>query len=1422
MNLLNVKRFPASLLLLALLLTLTARAVFGQAVVTTASGKKQTVTFPQTATDIAAALPNPTQVTATYSNQFPQGVDYFGTDNALISEYNIGYIHQIRISDAQLIATIDLFTRGYRGKGAIAVAPDRSTALAQEGLNLYVIPAPFDASAASRTQIIQLPGTVHPAQTLSVGFDPQGRAFVYHNQGISVLSPPYSTPDFTIPFQTRSGGALAVTRDGQQVLASDRQTPNLRIFTAPFDTLSRPVTLSLPGGSEPDGIAISPDNQKAIVVDLGANKIYFISAPFDASSTVTRKDINDVFEDVSISADGQLAMACGGVSGTSGPVPFIRPPFDASAVITNVNIGGRGGGGCRFLPPGLAAGLTLAKTGPASVGPGSDLTYTLTYGNTGSADATGVVLRDTIPTGATFVSATGNPTSAPAVGSAGEVVWDLGTVPANTPNAGTVTLTVNVAVASGKLVNGTYRIADSGGQNVYGPPVETRVVDRPPVAQDDSYPAIAGATTRVDAAQGVLANDSDPDHNTLGAVKVSDPAQGVLTLDADGAFTYDATGVAPGTYTFTYKANDGQLDSNVATVTLVVAPANQPPHAAPDSYTTAQDTLLAIDVPGLLRNDTDPDGNPLQLAQLPGQCSDNPALACTVDADCGPQTSLPGDPYCTFPFDITPPAHGTVALGLDGRFTYIPDPGYSGSDNFAYKVTDGQAASAAAVVKLRINAVNRAPLPIDDRYPAVKNVALQIAAPGILANDVDPDGDALQPLFITQPTHGVLQPTNNGGFIYTPNHNYVGLDSFTYQATDGAATSSPATVILDIVDNGVNTPPTAQPDSYTVPFGAVMQTPAPGLLANDSDPDGNQPLRVVLDTDPSWQPQLGAVQLTTGGGFTYTPFAAANCTADQTDTFRYYANDGVENSKKPAVVTVTIHCANQPPVGQPDLYSTPRDTELVVAAPGVLANDLDPDGNPLRAVLETDTTQGALALQPDGSFRYQPGLGFTGADTFTYRVTDGGFSSAPVTVTITVNATNRAPLAADDAYRTLKNVPLTVKTPGFLTNDLDPDGDALNDVVVDAPQHGSLHPYKRGGFTYTPAANYIGLDRFTYRATDGQADSGLATVVLEVADTNSPPVAQPDAYPTPDGVLLTVPAPGLLANDSDPDGNQPLSVVLDALPTLGTVHLTAGGGFDYQPTPTATPCSADRTDTFTYFANDGIVNSTTPATVTLNIHCVNQAPVAQPDAYSTPLNTELVVPAAGVLANDADPDGNLLRMVLVTGPTHGTLSPALDGGFRYRPIAGFIGTDTFTYRASDGASSGDPITVTILVTATNAPTLTAIQPDRGPLTGGTSITLLGTAFVAGATTVTVGGQPCGSVTVQSPAQLTCVTPAGQAGAQPVVVTTPGGSSNAGVFTYGSTTPPTDIPTLSQWGLLLLGALLALIARWRGPMPAGRR
>src|SRR5207247_1989246 len=127
-----------------------------------------------------------------------------------------------------------------------------------------------------------------------------------------------------------------------------------------------------------------------------------------------------------------------------------------------------------------------------------------------------------------------------------------------------------------------------------------------PVAADDSY-SINEETPLVVPARGVLGNDQDLDENTLTAALVAGPAHGTLTLNANGSFTYTPTANYNGPDSFTYKANDGSLDSNVATVAITVTAVNNPPVAANDSVTTDEDTPLTIAAPGVLGNDSDSD-----------------------------------------------------------------------------------------------------------------------------------------------------------------------------------------------------------------------------------------------------------------------------------------------------------------------------------------------------------------------------------------------------------------------------------------------------------------------------------------------------------------------------------------------------------------------------------------------------------------------------------------------------------------------------------------------------------------------------------------------------------------------------------------------------------------------------------------------
>src|SRR6185436_17142497 len=136
---------------------------------------------------------------------------------------------------------------------------------------------------------------------------------------------------------------------------------------------------------------------------------------------------------------------------------------------------------------------------------------------------------------------------------------------------------------------------------------------------------------------------------------------------------------------------------------------------------------------------------------------------------------------------------------------------------------------------------------------------------------------------------------------------------------------------------------------------------------------------------------------------------------------------------------------------------------------------------------------GTLTLNGDGSFSYMPALNFNGIDTFTYKATDGQAQSGIATATITVTPVNDAPVAAnDDNYTTPEDTQLTVIAPGVLANDSDVDGDPLSTILVSGPSHGTLTLNSNGSFSYMPALNFNGIDTFTYRATDGQAQSGIA------------------------------------------------------------------------------------------------------------------------------------------------------------------------------------------------------------------------------------------------------------------------------------------------------------------------------------------
>ncbi len=772
-------------------------------------------------------------------------------------------------------------------------------------------------------------------------------------------------------------------------------------------------------------------------------------------------------------------------------------------------------------------------------------------------------------------------------------------------------------------------------------------VNDPPVAVDESH-ATNEDTPLVVPAPGLCSNDSDLDGDALTVQVGNAPAHGSLSLASNGSFTYTPNLDWNGADSFTYVVSDGRGGSDTGSVTLAIAAVEDPPRAIDDAFTTLEDQVLETMAPGLLANDVDPEGDPVTV---------------TV---------------------VSAPARGTLVLAPNGSFTYTPNPNAHGSDVFTYELRDVNGGTDTGSVALSLTPVNDAPTAAGENHATAEDTPVSIVAPGILGNDADLDGDVLIPIVSTPPTRGIVVVQPDGGFTYTPYADANGVDGFTYSVSDGQGGT--ATAAVGITVSAVNDAPVAAADSYGVAEDATLVIDAPGVLGNDVDVDGDA-FTVTLSAPPAH----GALTLVTNGGFTYIPDADFN----GSDAFTYSVSDG-QGGIHAQTVTLTVSPVNDAPVAAADVLLLDEDQALVRAAPGVLGNDSDLDGDVLTVVVTSPPQHGTLVLDANGGLRYTPALDFAGTDGFTYRVTDAAGATASASATLVVRAVNDWPVATGDGWLATEDLDLAVAAPGVLGNDLDADGDALLVSIVSPPDHGTVVLGFEGDFVYTPEADWNGQDTFTYGLSDAKGGTTSGTVTLSVAAVNDPPIASSDAAAIPEDVLLVRTVPGVLGNDADIDGDV-LEAVVETPPAHGTLALNANGSFTYMP-----GANYYGSDGFAYTLRDPS-GASDAAAMNLTITAVNDPPSAASDGFVTNEDNVLTISAPGVLGNDTDIDGDPLTAAVVTPPQRGTLVLAAAGGFTYTPDRDANGSDSFTYKARDASGAEDVETVVLFVAARNDP-----------------------------------------------------------------------------------------------------------------------
>ncbi len=801
--------------------------------------------------------------------------------------------------------------------------------------------------------------------------------------------------------------------------------------------------------------------------------------------------------------------------------------------------------------------------------------------------------------------------------------------------------------------NGTPALCDTADVviQVLNLPDDTK--NEPPTANDDYN--ITLMDTPIDG--NVLNNDQDIDGDNivLNTTPIDQPNHGTVTISPNGDYTYTpATGYL-GQDTFVYSICDDGFPvlCDTATVVILVLPDNgdnYPPFAGDDFGIGEINEPITLNI---LPNDGDPNGDPITVNTTP----------------------------------IDQPNHGTVTILPNGDIIYTPFGGYFGPDEFVYEICDNgtPALCAQATVYLLVAPANQPPVAINDINATLVNTQVFI---NVLTNDFDPDGDPItvNPLLVSGPVNGsLINGTINGQYMYMPNTDYVGQDSFVYVICDNAAIAlcDTATVYITIVDlpTSNNNPPIANNDAFVTVLNTGFNST---VINNDSDPDGDA---IAVTTTLLGLPLNGTVtNLTSAGTFTYTPDNGFT----GSDQFTYILCDnGSPVLCDTALVEVIIlpgDVDNNPPFAADDFGTGEINTNIVG---NVLPNDYDVDGDPIT--LNTTPIEapfnGTVVVLPNGTYTYTPNTGYIGPDQFVYEICDNGTPAlcAQATVYLLVFPNNQPPVAVNDINATYVDVPVGGNV---ITNDYDLDGGTLtaNTTPIVLPMTGAnVIINANGDYSYQPAAGFVGTDEFQYAICDNGVPSlcdtatVFITIIAEPGSGNNPPVAHNDYNVT---LVNTPVSANALNNDADPDGDAiTATTTLIVGPAHGTATITAPGVYTYTPST-----GYEGMDQFTYrICDNGTPVLCDTAIVFIEITTSgsgNNPPFAGDDFEITEMNTPVT---GNVLPNDGDPDGNAINVVTlpIENPANGTVVISANGNFTYTPNTGFTGPDQFVYEICD-------------------------------------------------------------------------------------------------------------------------------------------
>lgn len=575
----------------------------------------------------------------------------------------------------------------------------------------------------------------------------------------------------------------------------------------------------------------------------------------------------------------------------------------------------------------------------------------------------------------------------------------------------------------------TYTVADADGEQATATAVLTVTsVDDVPLAHDDN------ATTPEDhfVTIAVLDNDSGLGDAPVQISAITPPAHGVLSMLGQ-AIRYTPAPDYHGPDAFTYTVSDGDGQTATASVSVDVTSVDDAPVAADDEATVAEDSMatpIAVlandqlgDAPTTITTITDPphgtvvamgelllytpdpdfhgaDGFGYTLTDGDGQTAtgnvaitvtsvdDLPVAVDDVAATLGTEAvsidvlandSGLGDAPITVVAVGTPSAGTATLVGDTVRYT--PQRTVGGEFAFSYIISDADGDLSAAMIRVTVTPVNSSPVAADDVATVLEDGTVLVA---VRNNDSGGDSPVVISAISDPPRGSAL--LEGEAIRYTPDANQHGTDSFTYTVSDEDGETATGTVTITITP--VNDTPVGVTDSFSVQEDSSANVL--DVLANDTGV-GDAPLVVTLVSAPA----QGTATIGADNKIRYTP--RANYSG--TDTLLYRVRDA-DGQSATATAFITVVNVNDAPVANNDTFAA---TAGVLTTLNVLANDSDVDGNPLTLTAVTTPSAGTATIASN-RISYTAPVGFVGAATFSYTISDGRGGTASASVTVNVSA----------------------------------------------------------------------------------------------------------------------------------------------------------------------------------------------------------------------------------------------------------------------------------------------------------------------------------------------------------------------------------------------------------------------------------